>query len=101
MGTTCRCIQAITAEALAPLAGQGWHLINSVTLDSRGTDLDHLLIGPGGAFTLNSKTRPQARVTVHEHALYFSGDKRNHYEYIRAAQHEAERVKNTLSAGLS
>lgn len=92
--------EAITAEALAPLARQGWYLINSVTLNSRGTDLDHLLIGPGGVFTLNTKTRPNGRVNVYERALYVNGGKRNHYEYIRAAQREAERVKTILSAGL-
>lgn len=37
--------EAITAEALAPLTKQGWYLINSVTLNSRSTDLDHLTGG--------------------------------------------------------
>lgn len=56
-------------------------------------------MGSGGVFALNTKTHPQARVNVYEHALYVNGAK--HHEYIRAAQHEAERVKKSLSTGLN
>jgi nuclease-like protein len=41
---------------LAGLADQGWHAIHDVSL-GRG-NVDHILIGPGGVFTVETKSHP-------------------------------------------
>jgi hypothetical protein len=42
-----------TAQELRPLSKDGWRLINHFGLTS--DDIDHLLIGPGGVFVLETK----------------------------------------------
>ncbi len=42
-----------TSEALKRLRSRGWHLVNGIPLD-RG-DVDHVLLGPGGAFAIETK----------------------------------------------
>ncbi|MCE0446144.1 NERD domain-containing protein [Streptomyces tricolor] len=43
---------------LERLASYGWHVLHGVP-KSNGGDIDHLLIGPGGVFSLNTKTHPR------------------------------------------
>lgn len=43
-----------TAQELRPLEAHGYRLANHVNVDSRG-DADHVLIGPGGLFVLETK----------------------------------------------
>lgn len=42
-----------TAQELRKLRARGWKLINHISL--RGWDIDHVLVGPGGAFTIETK----------------------------------------------
>lgn len=42
-----------TASELRPLTRRGWRLINHVSLS--GGDIDHVLLGPGGAYALETK----------------------------------------------
>jgi hypothetical protein len=42
-----------TVDALRPLRRRGWHVISHVPLEKG--DLDHALIGPGGAYALETK----------------------------------------------
>jgi hypothetical protein len=42
-----------TAQELRPLSKDGWRLINHFGLT--GDDIDHLLVGPGGVFVLETK----------------------------------------------
>jgi hypothetical protein len=41
---------------LAKLEQRGWHVLHSIPVRESGTDIDHLLIGPGGVYTI--KPRP-------------------------------------------
>ncbi|MFD9306445.1 nuclease-related domain-containing protein [Streptomyces sp. NPDC060048] len=43
-----------TGAELGRLTRHGWKVLHSIRL-SRGGDIDHLLIGPGGVFTVNTK----------------------------------------------
>ena len=45
------------------LRRHGWRVLHSIPL-GRGGDIDHLIIGPGGVFTANTKHHPNARVNV-------------------------------------
>ena len=42
-----------TAAELRRLSGRGWRLVNHVALSER--DVDHVLLGPGGAYALETK----------------------------------------------
>jgi hypothetical protein len=72
-----------------------WRVLHSVPVGEKGTDIDHLVIGPGGVFTLNSKHHPQARIVVYPHAIYVNGWKTSHLQKSRA---EAGRASRLLSA---
>lgn len=47
-----------TAQSLRPLQRHGWHLANHVLLNNG--DADHVLIGPGGVFVIETKWRREA-----------------------------------------
>ncbi len=49
-----------TASELRPLARQGWRLVNHVRL--RPWDIDHVLVGPGGALAVETKWSARAWV---------------------------------------
>jgi hypothetical protein len=37
-------------------AAAGWHVLHAVPIGTRGTDIDHVVIGPFGLVTVNTKT---------------------------------------------
>jgi hypothetical protein len=77
--------------------GSAWHIIHSVTLSETGTDLDHLVIGPGGVFCLNTKNHPGARVWVAGDNVYVNGHRPEH-NYVRASRAEGRKVTRLLTA---
>jgi hypothetical protein len=44
-----------TAHLLAPLERQGWAVLHDLALPGSRANLDHLVIGPGGVFVIDSK----------------------------------------------
>jgi len=44
-----------TARLLAPLEHHGWAILHDLTLPGSRANLDHLAIGPGGVFVIDSK----------------------------------------------
>ena len=48
---------------------QGWAVIHSLPTDERGIDIDHLVIGPPGVFTVNAKFSPGRSVWVAGHNI--------------------------------
>jgi hypothetical protein len=44
-----------TARLLGPLARQGWVVLHDLALPGSRANLDHLVIGPGGVFVIDSK----------------------------------------------
>jgi hypothetical protein len=44
-----------TARLLGPLERQGWAVLHDLALPSSQANLDHLVIGPGGVFVVDSK----------------------------------------------
>ena len=68
-----------SGEWLGPLP-EGWFVFHDVPLGARGPTLDHLVIGPGGVFTLNTKDlsgaiRVNARSVAHDgRRTSFSGE---------------------------
>jgi hypothetical protein len=72
-----------------------WRCLHAIPVGQRGADIDHLLIGPGGVFTLNTKHHPGARIWVGGETLLVNGVRQ---PYIRNSRHEAARACRLLSA---
>ncbi|PFG41010.1 nuclease-like protein [Georgenia soli] len=85
------------ADQLARLRGRDprWGYLNAVPVGTRGSDIDHVIMGPGGVFTINAKHHPGGKVWVAGTTLMVNGKKR---PYIRNAVHEGDRASRLLSA---
>ncbi|MEU4364289.1 nuclease-related domain-containing protein [Promicromonospora sp. NPDC023987] len=78
------------------IAGRnGWRLLHGIKRNVRGTDVDHLLIGPGGIFSINAKFHQGKKVWVGEHAVVVG---RTATRHVFAARSEAKAVKKVLDA---
>jgi hypothetical protein len=64
-----------------------------VPVGSRGSDIDHLLIGPGGVWTLNTKNHPGKKIWVLKQKVLVDGYAQ---PYIRNSEFEADRVRKIL-----
>jgi Nuclease-related domain len=72
----------------------GWHTLHSVPVGSHGSDIDHVVIGPGGAFTINTKHHPKSSVWVGGDTFLVNGVRQ---PYVRNARFEARRTERLLS----
>ena len=81
------------ARQLARLGG-GWKVIHSIVLNDNGTDIDHVVIGPGGVYTLNTKNHSGSKVTVYDKAVLVNGQKT---PYLPKSRAEARRACERLS----
>ena len=74
--------------------GDCWHVLHSVPVGEKDSDIDHVVIGPPGVFTLNTKNHSRKKVWVAEKAFMVSGQKTN---YLRNSRHEAARASKLLT----
>ena len=81
-------------SALEALHGTTWRVLHDLVIGSRGANVDHLVIGPGGVFTINTKN-VSGSVWVAERALLIGGTK--HSEFLPKAVNEAAHVSSRLS----
>ncbi|MFS0703592.1 NERD domain-containing protein [Cellulomonas sp. 179-A 9B4 NHS] len=82
---------------LERLAEVGWQTVHDVPLGRQGTVVEHLLIGPGGLFTVSERRHPGSRVAVRSRTMQVDG---RSVPYLRDARLEAGRVQGLLqSAG--
>lgn len=81
------------AEQLSKL-GPAWHVIHAIRVGNRGADIDHLLIGPPGVFTVNAKHHPHANVWAGGDTFMINGQR---VPYIRNSRHEAHRAARLLT----
>jgi len=81
------------ANELQRLTPWGWRILHSLPL-AEEVDLDHLLVGPGGVFTINTKYLPEADVWVGDQEIWVRGQAT---KYLRKAWAEANRVSAILS----
>jgi hypothetical protein len=72
-----------------------WRVIHAIPVGTRGADIDHLVIGPGGVFTANAKHHPRAKIWVGGNTFMVNGVKQ---PYIRNGRHEAKRAADLLTA---
>src|SRR5674476_898954 len=88
--------EQLVADELRKLAAQDprWGFLNSIPVNAKGTDIDHLVVGPGGVFTINTKHHRDARIWVAGDMLMVNGEKT---WYIRNARHEAARATTRIA----
>jgi hypothetical protein len=72
-----------------------WRFIHAIPVGDRGSDIDHLVVGPGGVFTVNAKHHPGAKIWVGGNTFMVNG---NRQPYIRNSRHEATRAAKLLTA---
>jgi hypothetical protein len=75
--------------------GPEWFVRHSVPIGSGTTDVDHLVIGPGGVFAINTKHHEGASVWVGDHVVGVNGRREL---YQRSSRAEAENVRRRLAA---
>jgi hypothetical protein len=71
--------------------GPEWTVLHAVPVGTGSSDIDHVLIGPAGVFTLNTKNHAGQSVWVAGRTLMVAGRKQRHlynagYEAARAAK---------------
>ena len=73
----------------------GWHVLHNVPIGEHDSDIDHVVIGPAGMFTLNTKYHPGARVWIGENSFMVNGHKT---QYLHNSRFEAARTSKLLTA---
>ncbi len=81
------------AARLANL-GPEWRVLHAVPVGTRGSDIDHVVIGPAGVFTINAKHHPNASVWVGGNMFMVNGHRQ---PYVRNSRHEAARAGRLLT----
>lgn len=71
---------------LEKLEKHGWHVLHSIPVGKGDSDIDHLLIGPGGVYTVNTKNHPGKQVWVGQHVIKVNG---HSTRYLPIARYEA------------
>lgn len=74
--------------------GRDWRVLHAVRVGQYGADIDHVVIGPGGVFTVNAKHHPHARVWVGGDTFMVNGQRA---PYVRNSRYEARRVSRLLT----
>ncbi len=72
-----------------------WTVIHSVPVGHKGTDIDHVVIGPGGVLTVNTKNHQDHRVKVLKNETIRVGHRNK--RYVGAARSEARKASRLLS----
>lgn len=83
-------------ELLAQLDAE-WTVLHAVPVGTDGADLDHILIGPAGVFTVTTRNHPGMAIAVSGRSVLVDGLKIAH---IRAAEHDLGRAERRLAAAL-
>jgi hypothetical protein len=86
--------ERIVDKRLGALKRDGWQVIASVVKRS-GADIDHLVIGSPGVFTINTKHHRGARIWVGDYALKVNNMSQ---PYLRNSRHEAASAARILSS---
>lgn len=85
--------EIIVGGILATLPPE-WTAFHALPVGKKGADIDHLVIGPGGIFTINTKHHKNKPIWVAGRTLMVSGQKQPH---IPSAEFEAKRVTKLVT----
>lgn len=82
-------------DRLESLAGEGWQVVHDVPLGRQGSNVAHLLVGPGGIVTVGERWHVGQTVHVEGRVMRVDG---RPVPYLRDARLEAARVQWLLLA---
>ncbi len=83
------------AERLDRLADEGWETLHDVPLGRQGACVEHLVIGPGGLFTVTERRHPGEQVRARGRAMTVDG---RPVAYLRDTRLEAGCTQDRLIA---
>ena len=75
---------------------EGWHVFHDIQVGERGANIDHVVVGPAGTFTLNTKNLT-GRIWIGPRSFLHNGRRT---DYLPKARHEADRASLLLTAAL-
>jgi hypothetical protein len=84
------------ARSLSRL-GPEWTVLHAVPVGAGEADIDHVVIGPNGVFTLNTKNHAGKRIFVGGRTFMVNGVKQH---FVRNSEFEATRASRLLSAAV-
>ncbi|GAA1616326.1 hypothetical protein GCM10009789_82880 [Kribbella sancticallisti] len=87
--------EQIVARTLQWARLRGWRVLHAVPVGARGSDIDHVLIGPAGVITINTKHHSGQKVRAKPEVVFVGGAAKR---YGQAAQYEANRAAKLLTA---
>jgi len=87
--------ERVTAWWLGRLPN-GWHLFNDIPVGERGANIDHLIVGPGGVFTVNAKNLT-GKVWVAPRSIRHNGHPTS---FLPRSAAEARRARRLLTAAV-
>ncbi|WP_431280334.1 nuclease-related domain-containing protein [Leifsonia poae] len=73
---------------------EGWTAFHAVPIGRDESDIDHLVVGPGGVFSINTKHHRGKKVWVGAKAVLVDGMRE---PYIRNSEFEASRIRRLLA----
>lgn len=76
------------------LTAYAWHVQHNVPMGRQGDVIEHLLIGPGGVYTVTVRSHPGSTVVVDTHVVRVDGRATS---YVRDARLEARRARALLA----
>jgi Nuclease-related domain len=80
--------------------GEDWTVLHSVQLGRGKADIDHVVVGPSGVFTINTKYSLDKNVWVDNHGVYVGGLRESYvYDLERQAKWAGERL--SAASGLT
>lgn len=79
------------------LLDERWRVLHGVPIGHEGSDIDHVVIGPPGVFTINTKHHRGKRLDVRGDAVFIGG---TYLPYVPKARHEAQCARDALTADL-
>ncbi len=71
-----------------------WGFLNSIPIGKNDTDIDHLVVGPGGVFTINAKYHRGANIWVGGNTYLVNG---TYHPYVRNSRYEAKSASRLLA----
>lgn len=77
--------------------GPRWVVMHAVPIGQRDSDIDHVVVGAAGVFTINTKNHSDQNVWVSDRSVQVAGSRCDH---IRSSEFEASRTAKLLSAEL-
>jgi hypothetical protein len=85
--------EEVVGDELDKLRKHGWVVLHDVPVGARGANIDHVVIGPAGVFSVNAKYHWDVPVWVGKNTVKVNG----HFQpYVQRSRHEAKRASRLL-----